>query len=82
MSPSPGGNLLARCGHCRHRIGHDTPDCPLHDFKRNHAAALFKDIPGKAKCLRLFTLFKATVSPSNTDAEIAAAIVAARAEVS
>jgi len=70
-----------RCGHCRHRLGHTANDCPLHSYKANHASALLKEVSGKAKAKSLTDKFKALVAPSNTDDEITAAIVAARAEV-
>jgi hypothetical protein len=70
-----------RCGHCRHRLGHEAGQCPLHDFKSNQAASLLNNISGKAKCIRLISIFKGLVNATSSDVEIAAAVTTARAEV-
>jgi hypothetical protein len=77
---TPSLAATVRCGHCRHRLGHETSDCPLHEYKSNHAVALLTGMSGKSKCLKLISLLQGLVTPADTDAKIATAIASARAE--
>jgi hypothetical protein len=76
---APGNN--PRCGHCRHRMGHETGDCPLHEFKSGHAVSLLSNVVGKSKCTKLIEIFKGLVTHTSTDAAITTAIASARTEV-
>ena len=78
----PGGGTSAsnpRCGHCKHRWDHTAPECPLKEYKATHAQALIKGVP-KAKCGAVADTFMDSVLPSKPDADIVAAITAARAQ--
>ena len=77
-NPNPG---TVRCNHCKHRLGHETPDCPLHSFKSAHATALLNGAVGKAKCAKLTHALKELVKPTNSDTEIVAGIEAARTDI-
>lgn len=74
----PTGN--PRCGHCKHRIGHETPACPLHEYKSIHASNLLKDLVGKTKCLKAISVFKGLVNANDAETAITAAIANARAQ--
>ena len=75
---SPSSNT--RCGHCKHRLGHATTECPLHTYKSIHAVALLKDVTGRAKAKSLSDALKARAPSSSTDEDILSAIAAVRAE--
>jgi hypothetical protein len=50
---TPAGGLgpdrQTRCGHCKHKLGHAAPQCPLHEYKSAHAVLLFKNIPANGR---------------------------------
>ena len=71
-----------RCGHCKHKFGHSTVNCPLTLYKMVHVVALLKGVSGRSNAVKIITAFKKLVKPDSEDALILDAITAIRAEAS